>query len=194
MQYTIVADTGASIIKLLKDNLAPEPVQNPDMIGLCSPYDKGDFVLCLHLYDVQENGENRLVDMETLSSDKQKYPPLSLTLFYMMTVISNEEIATRSLNEQRIFGKAIQVLYDNPILTGGSLVGAAAENYEPINIIPNNMTFEEKSILWNFQNSPYRMSVFYKAAPIYVASTRIRQARRVVETNYSVKKNENIKR
>ena len=186
MLYSIIADTGLSIIKLLKDNLAPEPVQNPDMIGLCSPYDKGDFVLCLHLYDVQENGENRLVDMQTVASDKQKYPPLSLTLFYMMTVISNEEIATRSLNEQRIFGKAIQVLYDNPVLTASSMVGSTTENHEPINIIPNNMTFEEKSKLWNFQNSPYRMSVFYKVAPVYVESTRIRQAKRVVETDYSV--------
>ena len=179
-----------SIIKLLKENMVPEPVQNPDMIGLCSPYDKGDFVLCLHLYDVQENGEGRMVEMETMSSDTQRYPPLSLTLFYMLTTVSNEEIATRSLNEQRIFGKAVQVLYDNPILMASSLVGAALENHEPINIIPHNMTFEEKSKLWNFQNSPYRMSVFYKVAPVYVASTRIRQARRVVETNYSVGRKE----
>ena len=190
MQYSILADTGMSMIKLLKDNMVPEPVQNPDMIGLCSPYDKGDFVLCMHLYDIQENGENRLVDMETLTSDKQKYPPLSLTLYYMMTVISNEEVATRSLNEQRIFGKAMQVLFDNPVLTVNSLVGAALDNSEPINIIPHNMTFEEKSKLWNFQNSPFRMSMFYKVAPVYVESTRIRQARRVVETNYSVEKKE----
>ena len=186
MTYSIIADVGASIIKVLQENLVPEPVQNADMIGLCSPYDKGDFVLCMHLYDIADNVENRPVEMEIVSSRTLRYPPTAYTLYYMMTVISNEQINTRSVNEQRIFGKALQALADNTILEPYQLIGSAAENREPVNIMSNNLSFEEKSKLWNFQNSPYRLSAFYKVAPVYVESNRMKESRRVIETRIGI--------
>ena len=186
MTYSIIADVGASIIKVLQENLVPEPVQNADMIGLCSPYDKGDFVLCMHLYDIADNVENRPVEMEIVSSRTLRYPPTAYVLYYMMTVISNEQINTRSVNEQRIFGKALQTLADNTILEPYQLIGSAAENREPVNIMSNNLSFEEKSKLWNFQNSPYRLSAFYKVAPVYVESNRMKESRRVIETRIGI--------
>ena len=186
MTYSIIADVGVSITKLLQENLVPEPVQNSDMIGLCSPYDKGDFVLCLHLYDIQDAMENRPVEMEIVSNHTLRYPPTAYTLFYMLTVISNEQTSTRSVNEQRIFGKALQTLADNAILEPYRMIGAAADNREPVNIMNNNISFDEKSKLWNFQNSPYRLSAFYKVAPVYIESNRTRESKRVIETRISI--------
>ena len=190
MNYSIIADVGASIIKLLHESLVPEPVQNSDMIGLCSPYDKGDFVLCLHLYDIQESTEIRPVEMEIVTNDTMRYPPQCYTLHYMMTVISNEQVASRAINEQRIFGKALQTLSDNAILQSGKMVGVAADSREAVNIVLQNLSFEEKSKLWNFQNSPYRLSAFYKVEPVYIDSNRIRKAKRVTESSIHLHKKE----
>ena len=38
---TSIADVGMSIVKLLRRELVPDTLQNPDAVGLCSPTDRG---------------------------------------------------------------------------------------------------------------------------------------------------------
>lgn len=39
--YSVIADVSASLVKLLRENMTPDPIPQPEMIGLASPVDKG---------------------------------------------------------------------------------------------------------------------------------------------------------
>ena len=56
---TSIADVGMSIVKLLRRELVPDTLQNPDAVGLCSPTDRGDYMVGIHLYDIRESEELR---------------------------------------------------------------------------------------------------------------------------------------
>ncbi|QZY54461.1 DUF4255 domain-containing protein [Crassaminicella profunda] len=184
--YTAIADVGSSIIKLLREHMTPEPIQKKDMIGLCSPVDRGDYKLGLYLYDIQENGDFRPMAMKNIGMDKQKYPPLSVTLYYMLTAYSNADIKSKAIDEHRMMGRAMQILYDNATLDSSKLVGTLGNNNETVEIVLNNMKHEEKIRLWNFPNQPYRLSMFYKVAPVYIESTRIKQIKRVLDVDITL--------
>ena len=52
--YTIIADAGASLLKLLREQMTPDPVLRPELIGMASPADKGDLVISLYFCSVRE--------------------------------------------------------------------------------------------------------------------------------------------
>ena len=114
--YTVIADIGNAIVRLLRKELVPEIIQNTDGIGLASPSDRGDITLCVHLYDVSESEDYRQSGMISDGVSQQKYPPVYLTLSYMITVFSASDIKFRSEEEQRIMGRVIQVLRDNSVI------------------------------------------------------------------------------
>jgi hypothetical protein len=169
--YSAIADTGSTIIKLLRDNMCPEPVPNQESILMCPATEKGDYLLGLHLYDIQESGDYRQVNMVNVSERIRRHPPLALTLFYMLTVNSTAHISSKSIDEQRILGRAMQILYDYPIIVP-SASGNDNGNVPPIGITPHSMTYEEKSRIWSSLNVPSRLALYYKVSPIIIDSTR----------------------
>ena len=60
---TSVAEVGTAIVKLLQRELIPDTLQNPDAIGLCSPTDRGDYIVGICLYDIRESEELRVNTM-----------------------------------------------------------------------------------------------------------------------------------
>ena len=61
--YTIIADVGNALAGLLRAGMVPEMLLNEDSIGVCSPEDKGDFLLGLFLYDIQPSELMRSSEM-----------------------------------------------------------------------------------------------------------------------------------
>ena len=58
--FSVVADVSNTLLRLLRRELCPEPVQSPESIRLAAPTDKtGDFQLGIFLYDLRELGEYR---------------------------------------------------------------------------------------------------------------------------------------
>ena len=57
MGYSIIADISNALVNLLRGELVPGLVQGGDGIGLCSPDEKGDFVVGINLYDLEESEE-----------------------------------------------------------------------------------------------------------------------------------------
>ena len=49
MRHTAIAETGMALTEILRTYMVPEVIENPDRIGLCSPADKGDLVLCVFI-------------------------------------------------------------------------------------------------------------------------------------------------
>lgn len=184
--YTVIADVGASLLKLLREQMTPDPIPQPELIGLASPVDKGDYYLSLFLYSVIENGDNRRNQMIARGANEIQYPPMAVDLHYLLTVQSPAELLTRALDEHRILGRAMQVLYDNSVLRGSSAVGTLAEQSEEVRIMKESISSEGMLNMWNFADTPYRLSVSYVVGPVYIDSTRIKTTKRVLERDFRI--------
>jgi hypothetical protein len=189
-KHTVILEVGNALVNLLRENLTPDIIQNPDAIGLCSPDDKGDIVLGLHLYDIRESEEIRLNDMQNLDVGRQRNPSAYLTLSYMITAYSTADVKFRAGEDHKILGKVVQVFHDNSVLSAATLdpVERAAEMSLRIRMV--NLEVEEKQRLWNFPNNPYRVSLFYRISPVEVESARIKSVQRVVQVDLGVKEQE----
>ena len=157
--YHVIGDTGRTIIKLLRENMVPDPIPKPELIELCSPAETGDFRLTLYLYSVKENGEFR-------NSGSVRNSGLSLSLFYLLTVHSAAELKSRAYEENYMLGKAMQVMDNHGIVKGSALHGALAENAETVKINLYPLSADEMSKLWIFPNIPYQLSVAYMVGPV----------------------------
>ncbi|MFC5449796.1 DUF4255 domain-containing protein [Paenibacillus aestuarii] len=184
--YSVIADVSASLVKLLRENMTPDPIPQPEMIGLASPVDKGDFYLSLFLYNVRESGDNRQTHMIARGTTQIQYPPMAVDLSYLLTVQSPAELQSRALDEHRILGRAMQVLYDHSILRGSMTVGTLAERDEEVRIVMEPLKGESLLSMWNFADTPYRLSISYSVGPVNIDSTRIKTTKRVSETDFRI--------
>lgn len=187
--YTIIADVGNAMVKILREQMVPDVISNADAIGLCSPADKGDFVLGLYLYDVKESEEVFDSGMRMIGKNEQRYPSKYLNLFYMLTAYSMSDVKFRSVEEQRILGKAIQVLMDHGNLDG-ELQSTSKGNY-PVRIEMLRLDNEEKMKLWNMPDVPYKLSLYYKVSPIEIESAKVKNVHRVTSIEMEVSQKEN---
>lgn len=182
-QYTVISDVSDYICRLLKDNMTPEPILNKDSVGLCTPSDKGDLSLGIFLYDIKKSKEVvRCNTMINMGMKVQKYPPEIVNLYYMITAYSNTELRSKYFDEQKILGKAIQVLVDNPIIRMDNIASLPEAIMSEAKIQLLDLNFEDKFKIWNGQNIPYKLSLCFKVYPIEIQSTRIKTTQRVIET------------
>ncbi|WP_341878094.1 DUF4255 domain-containing protein [Defluviitalea saccharophila] len=185
--YTVIADISNKIVNLLRENMTPEPIEKAEKIGIYPPYEKGDFSLGIHLYNIEENGEYRPVNMMNIGTNRQKYPPLSLTLYYMITAYSKAEVQSRALDEQKMIGRVMQVLYDNPIIDlGGTNISPEGTN-EPVRISLNPLEYEMKLKTWNAPDKAYHLSAFYRVSPIFIESNRMKTIKRVSDLDIKIR-------
>ena len=159
--------------------MVPEPVSSQEIIGLCSPADKGDFVVTVYLYNIEESGESRNNQMRSIGTGQLQYPPMAVNLEYLITAHSTADLQSRMLDENRILGKVMQIFYDHAIIKGPLLQGSLAEKNEQVRISLKKINVDEMSRIWNFPNLPYKLSVCYRVGPVYIESTRARSTRRV---------------
>ena len=101
-------------------------------------------------------------------------PPLALTLHYLVTAISAEDEDT---NAQRMLGRAMSILHDQPILDRAAIENALAdanlhEQVECVRFTPFAMSTEEISRLWTAFQTNYRLSTAYEASVVLIDSTR----------------------
>jgi len=188
--YTTIADVGNALTELLRSNMVPEVLFNEESIGVCSPEDKGDFLLGLYLYDIRQSEVFRGSEMQVIDSKRQKYPSVYLELYYMLTAYSNGDIKFRSLEEHKILGKAIQVFTDHSILDVRTLKPISKPDGLSIRLEMLSLPLEEKMKIWAFPNKPYKLSVFFKVAPVELESLRIKEVQRVVDIQFIVKEQE----
>lgn len=184
--YTVIADAGASLLKLLREGMAPDPVSRPELIGMASPADKGDLMISVYICSVSENNEARRTDM-LIEGDMLRYPPRAIDLECLITAHSNADILTRTLDEHRLLGKVAQILHDNSVLRGPMLEGALADSDAGLKIVPVQYGTEDLTRLWQFGDVPYKLSLVYKLGPVMLDSNRVKPATRVVERKITLR-------
>ena len=184
--YTIISDIGNMITGLLKEEMVPEIIVSADAIGMCSPAEKENVSLGLYLYDVRESESLRVNGMQPDGQKRQKYPPMYLDLYYMLTAYSMSDAKFRASEEQRILGKAMQILHDHPSISSDTMTFGPSNSGETITIEMMQINTEEKVKLWNNPNTAYRFSLFYKVSPVPLDSTRSVPTTRVTSLDFTV--------
>lgn len=178
--YNMIANVGNTIVEVLKDSLVPNVIQNENSIGLCSPNDKGDFILGIYLYNIEENRDMRMNSYISNGADTQIKPPIFLNLYYMITPYSQSEVKFRSYENQIILGKVIQTLND---------CATIIDNFgNALNINMINLNDDQKrNILNSFgNNSNNNVSIFYRVSPVQIESTNTRHIVRVKDIDLSI--------
>lgn len=168
--YSVIADVGNTIVRILREHMVPEVIMNPDGISVYAPDDKGDVSLGIYLYDIRESKDVRESGMVDEGFHRQKYPSVFLDLYYMVTAYSSGDVKFRSLEEQKMLGRALQVLMDHARLDLGGT---------PARIELLQLENDEKMRLWNVPNVPYKLSLFYKVSPVEIESEKTKQIARV---------------
>lgn len=184
--YTAIADTSETIIELLRKNLVPEPIKNPQDIGLCRPDDRGNYVLGLQLYHIEENQEVKNQNKEYLDQEHYINPPTSLNLYYMLFVKSQAELSRKAIDEQRILGKAIQVLDDNSRIEAEDLKGSLMESNAVIDVQNLVMPFADAASIYNMFDRTFILSAFYKVSPVFIDMEKVRTVKRVTSAQIFV--------
>lgn len=180
--FSIVADVSTGLLKLLRAQICPTPVSAPEAIRLAAPTDKnGDFQLGLYLYDLRELGEYRTGTMQRGVDNIRRRPPRPLTLHYMLFLNSKAQITTGAEAEQRILGRALQVLTDYPTLDINQLHPYAQEPEEAAAITLLTLTFEEKTKIWAALSTPYQLGIYFSVSPLLLSSRREEPFTRVRE-------------
>lgn len=180
--FSIISDVSNEVLKVLRENICPELIQSPESVALASPTDKNaDFQLGLYLYDIQELREYQQMDMIRLRGNQAQYPPKPLNLFFALYINTKSQLMSNAENEQRILGRAIQVLMDHAILYE---TANEEEVSASITLLP--LSFEEKTKIWSVLAVPYQLAIYFSVAPVLLSSRRIRSFKRVVAAEFDV--------
>lgn len=180
--FSVVADVSAGLLRLLRAQMCPSPVSAPESIRLAAPTDKnGDFQLGLYLYDLRELGEYRAGALQRGADNIRRRPPRPLTLHYMLFLNSKAQMATGAEAEQRILGRALQVLSDYSAVDVNELHPYSPEPEEAAAISLLTLTFEEKTKIWAALSTPYQLGIYFSVSPLMLSSRREESFARVRE-------------
>lgn len=186
-RYTAIAEVGSALVRLLQQEMVPDTLQNPDAIGLCSPADRGDFIVGIHLYDIRQSEEIRANAMLSRGERELQYPPAYVNLYYMITVCSVGDIKFRSGEEQKILGRIVQIFHDYSCLDGETMEPVTERKPMDLAIQMHTLDMDDKIKIYNVPNAGYHLSLFYKAAPVEIESRKSRRVHRVMDMDITLK-------
>ncbi len=188
-EFSIIADVSNAVLKLLRENVCPEPVQVPEAVMLTSPSDKNsDFQLGIFLYDVKDYSEYRS-SVPTRDKNTLQMPDRPLSLSYMLYLNSKSQMTIGAETEQRIIGRSLQTLMDNPVVNIS--LAHPYQNSDEANagITLLNMPFEEKSKVWSSLSLPYQVGVYFTVSPVMLSSRNTKDFVRVKSLEFNTEFN-----
>ena len=174
----------------MKEDKSFSIITSESQITLSPPGEtvSGD-MLSLFLYRVIENEYLRNEEMLVDNATKLKYPPLSLSLFYLVT----PHTSSRE-NDHILLGKVMQVFNDHAILRDSALHESLKG--ERLRIILHPLSIDDFNKIWNVvaQSKAYKLSLSYEITPVRIDSLRRREVKRVIEAelkNYEIRVEKN---
>ena len=185
--YTIISDVSNHILSLLRDRMCPEPIPSPNNIEVSSPASQDvDYILGLYLYDIKEE-DTVAPPVRVLRGKAQMAPPPKpYSLYYMVFINSGGQAGLKDQDFQTIIGKVAQIVSDNNSVLPNQLQNRLDTQEPPIVFSQAKIGLEEKVRVWSAINKPYQISLFYKAAPVFVSSEILVDTPRVTDAVFSV--------
>ena len=185
--YTIISDVSAFIVRTLREKMCPEPVPSPNNIEISSPASQDvDYIVGLYLYDIREETQIARPPMVERGKVQLLRPPKPYSLYYMVFINGSSQMGLKAPDIQQIVGRVAQIVNDNSSVRPEELQPWLDTSEPPIVLSQAKITLEEKVRVWQAINKPYEISLFYKAAPVFLSSEVVVEPPRVSEANFGL--------
>ena len=172
----VIAEAGLSVVNVLKKNMTPEPIASPESIGLCMPQEPEDFQLTVWIYNFEEQkgmGGGVGFRPDSADSSRERFAPMQMKLYLLVTAHSKAPPQTRSADEYRIIGRAMQVVRDIPTIGSEYIEGSLANDTEALNMEMVKLSAEDITKIWNNTSKPVKMS-FGLSVSVSIESNLVR--------------------
>ena len=185
--YTIIADVSAYIVKTLREKMCPEPVPSPNNIEISSPASQDvDYIVGLYLYEIKEESQIARPPIVDRGKIQLLQPPRPYSLYYMVFINGSSQMGLKAPDIQKIIGRLAQIVNDNSSVLPQELQPWLDASEPPIVLSQAKMALEEKVRVWQAINKPYEISLFYKAAPVFLSSEIVVEPPRVSEASFGI--------
>ncbi len=185
--YPIIADVSSYIVKILRNKMCPEPIPSPNNIEISSPADQDvDYILGLYLYDVREESDVSERPMMQRGRVQLQRPPKPYSLYYMVFINGSSQMGLKAPDIQKIIGRVAQIVNDNNSVRPRELQPWLDVEEPPIVLSQAKISLEEKVRVWQAISKPYQISLFYKAAPVFLSSEVVVDTPRVSEAAFDL--------
>jgi hypothetical protein len=165
---TAIGMVSESLRNLLEKEMTLEP--QVDVTILAPDETGGDRRINLFLYKIQESAALKNLDWQVKRVEPTQTqlvpPPLSLTLFYLMTPYAPSRPPMGNAAAHEILGEAMRVFAEHPIVPQNYLVEELRDAPEHIQIMLNTLDLEELSRVWSTFSQPFRLSVLYEVSVV----------------------------
>jgi hypothetical protein len=162
----------SNVLKTLLEEGLRTPINPAPTVELSNPADEtSEKTLSIWLYQVSPNAHLRNAPTVRNVDDTERFPPLSLDLYYLLTPSQKNESSN-----QATLGRALQVLYDN-----GILVLNRGGDVEELHLSISQRSIEELASVWEALQKPYRLSVCFEVRIVQIDSERTLRSGRVKE-------------
>ena len=185
--YTIISDVSAYIVRTLREKMCPEPVPSPNNIEISSPASQDvDYIIGLYLYDIKE--ENLMSQPEMIRKGRVQLtrPPKPYSLYYMVFINGSSQMGLKAPDIQKIIGRVAQIVNDNNSVLPNQLQSWLDTQEPPIVLSQAKISLEEKVRVWQAISKPYQISLFYKAAPVFLNSEIVIDTPRVSDARFDL--------
>ncbi len=185
--YPIIADVSEYIVKKLRQKMCPEPIPSPNNIEISSPADQDvDYILGLYLYNIEEEALVSTPPFIQKGKVQLSRPPKPYALYYMAFINGSSQMGLKAPDIQKIVGKVAQIVNDNSSVYPDQLQPWIDTQEPPIVLSQAKISLEEKVRVWQAINKPYQISLFYKAAPVFLSSEVVVDTARVVDAAFGL--------
>ena len=185
--YPIISDVSAYIVKTLREKMCPEPIPSPNNIEISSPLSQDvDYLVGLYLYDIREDVEVTGPRYLQRGRAQMTRPPRPYALYYMVFINGSGQMGLKDPDIQKIIGRIAQIVNDNCSVFPNELQSWLDTQEPPIVLSQAKISLEEKVRVWQAINKPYQISLFYRAAPVYLSSGEYINTPRVADASFEV--------
>ncbi|MCI8848602.1 MAG: DUF4255 domain-containing protein [Oscillibacter sp.] len=185
--YPIIADVSQHMVKILREKMCPEPIPSPNNISVSSPAEQDvDYILGLYLYDIREEGEVSIPSLMGTGRTRLRRPPRPYSLYYMLFINGSSQMGLKAADTQKILGRAAQIINDGNSVDPRRLQSWLETPEPPVVFTPAKISLEDKVRVWSAINKPYQVSLFYKAAPVFLSSEIVVDPPRVTEAQFTI--------
>jgi len=172
--YSIISDVSAYIVKTLREKMCPEPIPSPNNIEISSPLSQDvDYIVGLYLYDIREDVEVTTPRFIQRGRAQMAKPPRPYALYYMVFINGSGQMGLKDPDIQKIIGRIAQIVNDNSSVRPNELQSWLDTQEPPIVLSQAKISLEEKVRVWQAISKPYQISLFYRAAPVYLSSGEV---------------------
>ena len=175
--YNAIYEAGQSLVELFRREITPLPISNPEGIGLCLPHEPGDFQLTVWIYNIEEYNDTGISSgfiADPVNPQLERYAPLQLRCHALISAHSKAPIQTRLTDEYRIIGRALQIIWDNPIIPVGKLTGSLANGGTTLQLQYLKLNNDDLNKIWNSANKVIKPSFGIHVSSLSIDSNRTR--------------------